>query len=172
MNVVGEKVRELREEQGWLQDELAQRSGLARNTISRIEMGRLSPTVDSVTALAGALGVEPGDLFPKAQAFDPKTFRVPPVEEFDLDKLESEILTRTQPESRVQLRERAREVLTVRYTERELMELRDIYIARAKELAPTEPFEADVDLDAYATAVTVANLASRALERVAGRQPA
>ena len=172
MNGVGAKVRELREERGWLQDELAERSGLARNTISRIEMGRLSPTVDSVTALAGALSVEPGDLFPKAQAFDPKMFRLPPVEEFDLDKLENEVLARTQPENIGELRERVRDVLSARYTERELMELRDIYITRARELAPTEPFEADVDLDAYTTAVTVANLANRALERVAGPQHA
>ena len=43
---------------------LAQRAGLARETISRLEMGRESPRWETVLKLADALGYPPTTLFP------------------------------------------------------------------------------------------------------------
>jgi transcriptional regulator with XRE-family HTH domain len=169
MSHVGMKIRELRNARGVKQQALAKFAGISGNSLYMIEHGGRNPSLSTLERIADALDVSPAEFFPP-EDFDPKTFRVPPVEEFDLDKLENEILTRTQPKNIGELRERVREVLTARYTERELLQLRDIYTARAKELTPAEPFKGD--LDAYTEAVTTVNLASRALERVATKEHA
>ncbi len=49
------------------QDGLARRAGLSRDTIARLEAGRISlgrPRMRTLTALAAALGVEPDQLLP------------------------------------------------------------------------------------------------------------
>jgi transcriptional regulator with XRE-family HTH domain len=60
---IGNRVRELREEQGLSISDLAERSGLTRNGVSRIELGRRKPAADSIEALAKGLNVAPGVLF-------------------------------------------------------------------------------------------------------------
>lgn len=54
---VGERLRYLREQQGFSLRALADRSGLSFNTISRIERGESSPTVATLNLLASALNV-------------------------------------------------------------------------------------------------------------------
>jgi transcriptional regulator with XRE-family HTH domain len=67
--LIGEEVRLLREEMGLTGAQLAARAGLAPSAVSQIETGKRTPSSTSVAKLAEALGVEPGDLFPKkAQA--------------------------------------------------------------------------------------------------------
>ena len=56
---VGKRIRELREEQRLRQEDLAQRAGVARNTVSRIERDDLVPTVVMIEKLANGLGVGP-----------------------------------------------------------------------------------------------------------------
>ena len=65
---VGKRVRELREERGVGQAELARMAGLEKNTLYRIEAGRNEPRMDTIEAIARALRVDPGELFkaPKA----------------------------------------------------------------------------------------------------------
>lgn len=46
------------------QEELAQRVGLSRTSITNIESGRQRLLLDHLYALAGAFGVEPGQLIP------------------------------------------------------------------------------------------------------------
>jgi transcriptional regulator with XRE-family HTH domain len=53
--LVGERMRELRGGMSVL--ELSRRSGVARNTIAALESGSGNPTVDTLYALADALGV-------------------------------------------------------------------------------------------------------------------
>jgi len=65
MERVGDKVRKFREARGWTIKELAERADLTPNGVSRIELHYRSPGADTVVKLADALGVEPGDLFPK-----------------------------------------------------------------------------------------------------------
>ena len=56
--LVAKNIRELRQEQGWSQDELAARAGLHRTYIGTIERGEQSITVDSMEKLAAALNVK------------------------------------------------------------------------------------------------------------------
>jgi Zn-dependent peptidase ImmA (M78 family)/transcriptional regulator with XRE-family HTH domain len=55
--VVSKRVRSLRERMGWSQSELARRAGIGVSTLSDIESGRSAPRLDTVVALANALGV-------------------------------------------------------------------------------------------------------------------
>ncbi len=54
---IGSRMRELREQRGFTQRDLAKRSGLSANAVSRIERGENSPTVSSLHQLAAALDV-------------------------------------------------------------------------------------------------------------------
>jgi transcriptional regulator with XRE-family HTH domain len=56
-------MREIREQRGFSQRDLAARSGLSANAISRIERGENSPTVSSLHQLAAALRVPIVDFF-------------------------------------------------------------------------------------------------------------
>ena len=65
---LGERVRELRRAQDWTLEQAAQRAGLARSTLSKIENGQMSPTYDAVKKLATGLGVSVPQLFTPPQA--------------------------------------------------------------------------------------------------------
>ena len=52
MTVNGEKIREIREELGLTQEELAERLDLDRNSISRIELGKSHPQSPKMLELA------------------------------------------------------------------------------------------------------------------------
>ena len=54
----GLNVRRFREEKGWSQEELADRSGIHRTYISGVERGLRNPTISIVEALAIALKVK------------------------------------------------------------------------------------------------------------------
>jgi transcriptional regulator with XRE-family HTH domain len=62
------EVKRLRQEREWNQTELAYHAGLAPSVISQIENGKRDPSARTLRKLAEALGVEVGDLFPKAQS--------------------------------------------------------------------------------------------------------
>ena len=57
MSVVGENIRIEREKQGYSQNSLAKRAGIAQATINAIERSTKSPSVDTVQLLADALNV-------------------------------------------------------------------------------------------------------------------
>ena len=52
---LGARVRELRKAQGWTLEQAAQRAGLARSTLSKIENGQMSPTYHALRKLAYVL---------------------------------------------------------------------------------------------------------------------
>lgn len=54
---IGARVLALRKFAGLSQEELAARSGLQRTHISRIEMGKYTVTLDTLQAIAEALGM-------------------------------------------------------------------------------------------------------------------
>lgn len=54
---VGARIRALREERGWSIRELAEKSGLAMNTLSLIENAKTSPSVSTLQQIAHALDV-------------------------------------------------------------------------------------------------------------------
>lgn len=53
-----EKVRRNRADRSLTQEQLAELAGLDRKTISRVENGHYSPSLDNVWALADALNIE------------------------------------------------------------------------------------------------------------------
>jgi len=59
---LGRRVKELRGLQGITQEELADRSGLFRTYMSRIESGRANPTLTMLHQIAAAFGVDVGEL--------------------------------------------------------------------------------------------------------------
>ncbi len=56
--LVGLKLKELREQAGLTQAQLAERADVAQRTISHIEQGRNKPTFETITKLAEALDVD------------------------------------------------------------------------------------------------------------------
>lgn len=55
---IGETIRELRKEKGYTQDGLGQRVGCTKSTLSKIENGERSPTLDMLVKLAEKLGTD------------------------------------------------------------------------------------------------------------------
>lgn len=53
---IGQRIAEIRKAQGITQQDLADRTGIQRNHISRIEQGRYSVGFDTLQAIAEALG--------------------------------------------------------------------------------------------------------------------
>ena len=66
--LVRARLRALRLERGLSQEEVAERAGMAASTLSRLESGARRLALDHLTPLAGALGVEVGDLLAPATA--------------------------------------------------------------------------------------------------------
>jgi transcriptional regulator with XRE-family HTH domain len=65
------RLRETREKRFWSQADLAERAGVSRITISEIERGRAEARWSTSRKLAGALGVEPGDLVDQPDGLRP-----------------------------------------------------------------------------------------------------
>lgn len=63
-----EELRRLRKERGLTQAKLAVQAGLDPSSLSQIETGARRPNTRTLEKLAGVLGVEVADLFPKAQS--------------------------------------------------------------------------------------------------------
>jgi transcriptional regulator with XRE-family HTH domain len=59
---VGARIRELRQAQGWTQDEFAHRSGLHRADVGAIERGERNVTLWTMRIVADTLGVGIADL--------------------------------------------------------------------------------------------------------------
>jgi transcriptional regulator with XRE-family HTH domain len=78
-----DRLRELREAAGLSQNALARRSGLSRQALSRLELGRNEPAWVSVQLLALALGLDcrafadPGLRLPPAPTTRPRVGRPP-----------------------------------------------------------------------------------------------
>ncbi len=62
-SALGKKVRAIREEKGWSQDQLSDKSGLHRTYISGIERGQRNPTVEIVERIAKTFHVHISVLF-------------------------------------------------------------------------------------------------------------
>lgn len=65
---LGMKVRELRRERGWSQQQLARGASLSRNFVAQIERGESTPTVATLERLAAALAVTIAELLGQEDA--------------------------------------------------------------------------------------------------------
>ena len=64
--IIGRRVREIRRNQALSQRELAQRLNVPRTYLSKVETGKVLPTIATLSRLAGVLGVEVHQLlFPR-----------------------------------------------------------------------------------------------------------
>ena len=73
---IGRRIKSLRQGCTLTQEQVAERTRLSVNYLSRIERGLENPTLDTFLALAGALKVEPLDLFTVEQEeLDPRRLR-------------------------------------------------------------------------------------------------
>jgi putative transcriptional regulator len=73
----GAVIKQLRNEKGWSQGQLAVYSETSQPTVNQIETGKRNPSTETLEKLARALEVEVADLFPKAPrglALEPSPF--------------------------------------------------------------------------------------------------
>lgn len=68
-HLLGLNVREWRELRHYTQGELGRMTGLSRNTISRIELGKQDVTLDSVWRLCCALQCDVAELVPSVSEY-------------------------------------------------------------------------------------------------------
>jgi len=61
--LLGQRIRELRKNKGLSQDQLSEIIGIDPKHLSRIEVGKSFPYMETLEAIAGALDVEIKDLF-------------------------------------------------------------------------------------------------------------
>jgi transcriptional regulator with XRE-family HTH domain len=62
MENISESVRTHRTKKGWSQLELANRAGVDRKTVNRVENGRYAPSVETLLLVGDALGVSMNNL--------------------------------------------------------------------------------------------------------------
>ena len=60
---LGARIKALRKQRGWSQEQLAERVGISTQYVSNIERGKENPTLDMLLRLAGALKVSPAEMF-------------------------------------------------------------------------------------------------------------
>jgi len=71
----GARIRALRQEQGLSQEQLAERAELSRDAVVRLESGERGPRLETVAALASALGTTLPDLLDFDQGDKPSPHR-------------------------------------------------------------------------------------------------
>ena len=69
--VVGEAIRRARQEHGWTQSQLAEKSGLSPNYIARLERGELGPSLFVANRICEALSIDLPSLLEPAAAGGP-----------------------------------------------------------------------------------------------------
>lgn len=64
----GTRIRQLRNQRGWTQEDLAERADLHRSYLAGLETGQRNPTLDVIHKIAAGLGVEVVALFTPPEA--------------------------------------------------------------------------------------------------------
>jgi len=94
---IGKRIAELRQQQGWTQQDLASRLAISRVAVSHIEMDLTIPSERTITLLAGIFKLTPHELVKRTTYPQAKTERLPPFVccytelELDLAKLEQDL---------------------------------------------------------------------------------
>lgn len=63
--MVGKNIRRLRKSRGFTQELVSERANLSQQHFSELERGKANATVDTLAAVAAALGVSIAELFEK-----------------------------------------------------------------------------------------------------------
>ena len=64
---VGQRIRELRQKRGMLQEELARKAGLSPSALSNFEQGRRRTSLDWLKKISKSLDVSVSDLIPESR---------------------------------------------------------------------------------------------------------
>jgi transcriptional regulator with XRE-family HTH domain len=137
--MISQEVRRRREELGLTGAELAARSGLSPGAISQIENGKRTPSSTTVMKLAQGLGVEVGELYPKAPSQLSLDWlsdeKIPPLRREDLSEAElanlDAVLRGEKPQTVI---EDTDDVVTLRINWVRLMDDRDRLLQKVREL--------------------------------------
>lgn len=70
--ILGERLRNYRNQKGWSQEKLAERAGLHPTYIGQLERGEKNATIDSICKVANALEIPLEQLFEKINQIDAK----------------------------------------------------------------------------------------------------
>lgn len=65
-HLIGQVLKERRAFQGWTLADLAEKTGISKSTLSKIENDLISPSYQSILQLCAGLGIEVGDLVSKS----------------------------------------------------------------------------------------------------------
>lgn len=65
---VGNRIRNLREERGWNQEELAHRAGINRTFLGEVERGAKKASIETIEKIANAFEISMGDFFKPIQS--------------------------------------------------------------------------------------------------------
>ncbi len=68
---VGQRIRELRQKRGMLQEELARKAGLSPSALSNFEQGRRRTSLDWLKKISKSLDVKVSDLIPDSHTRKP-----------------------------------------------------------------------------------------------------
>ncbi|WP_054941692.1 helix-turn-helix domain-containing protein [Paenibacillus ihuae] len=74
MDIIGVRIRSLRKEKGWSQEELAERAGLHFTYIGKIERSEHKVTIESLEKVTRALGISLEEFFHLIQPIREGTF--------------------------------------------------------------------------------------------------
>ena len=80
---IGHNIRRLRDEKGWNQTELGFHADTSPSIISLVENGKRNPSTATLAKIAGALGVEVVDLFPKQER---RSLSEPSFDDVDIER--------------------------------------------------------------------------------------
>ena len=69
--MIGSRIREIRNKKGITQDQLAERVGISSKYLSSIERGKENPTLSTILKLARSLDVMPAEFFTHLEIEDP-----------------------------------------------------------------------------------------------------
>jgi len=95
----GRRLRDLRHERDWTLAEVAERSGLAISTISKVERGAMSLTYDRLALLASGLDVDMATFFSAdGRSFEPGSFSVARQGEFSRQETKNYVYEMLFPE--------------------------------------------------------------------------
>lgn len=69
---VGGELRRRRERAGWSQPELGLRMGMMQSTVSRLEHGEMSVTIEHIVAIAAVFGLNPSSFIRRLEEGTPE----------------------------------------------------------------------------------------------------
>jgi transcriptional regulator with XRE-family HTH domain len=85
--LVGERIRTLRKERGWSQEELGEKADLHHTYVGAVERGEKNASIDTLDKITAALGIEMVDLFTLVQG------------QVDVEKLRAHVIAEVEESS-------------------------------------------------------------------------